>query len=158
MVPLPVRIYRHWIGYVAILLAGALTIGLLWVGFLSFATTPGIDHVFAFQLAFVTITVVLAITVIQLYVYSLSYIDLSEEGIRIKNWVTLFVSKDELFEWTKVSRATAALGGFFGQILDYGVISIETSGGSIQASMKTIPRVEYWQNQIQLKADQFPTI
>jgi len=154
MIPLPARIYKHWIGYVVVLLTGASLIGLLWVGLSSWISAPGIDQSLVFQIALVAIISVVVITIVQLYVYGLSYIELNNDGIIIKNWITLFVSKDEQFEWVRVSRSTAAKGGIFGQVLNYGTVSIETNGGSVQATITLIPNPEYWQNQIQLKADQ----
>lgn len=154
MTPLPARIYKHWIGYVIILVAAASLIGLLWVGLSSWIDTPGVDQMLVLQVAAVAILSVMVITIVQIYVYGLSYIELNSNGIIIKNWITLFVSKDEQFEWVRVSRSTAAKGGIFGQILNYGTISIETNGGSLQAKITMMPNPEYWVDQIQQKADQ----
>jgi hypothetical protein len=153
MVPLPVRIYKHWIGFVAITLVGSLVIGLLWAGLSSLLFIPGVNRVVIFTVAAVAITFVLLATAIQLYVYSLSYIELNPQGVVIKNWVTLFVDTDESFEWVKLSRATSKQGGIFGQVLNFGTIGIETNGGSVQAVITLIPRPIYWQDQIQKYAD-----
>ena len=154
MVPLPARIYKHWIGYVVIALAAVSLIALLWVGLGSWMGAPGVDQGLVFQIAMIAILTVLVVAIVQIYVYSLSYIELTTDGIVIKNWITLFTSRDESFEWVRVSRSVATRGGIFGRVLNYGTIGIETNGGSIQATITLIPTPEYWQDQINLKADE----
>ena len=154
MVPLPARIYRHWIGYFVIALAALSVLGLLYVGFVSLIESGTVNTVLVFWLAFIATSVVVLITVVQTIVYSWSYIELTSDGISIKNWTTLFVSRDESFEWIRVSRSVATKAGLFGQVLNYGTIGIETNGGSVQASIRTIPKPEYWQAIINEKADE----
>ncbi|MEC5150885.1 hypothetical protein [Cryobacterium sp. GrIS_2_6] len=154
MIPLPARVFKHWFGYVIIAVAAASTLGLVYVGMLSLIQSGTVDPLLVFWIAVVAVLSIVTIAIIQTWVYSLSYIELNSDGIVIKNWFTLFVSKDEKFEWVRVSRSTAAKGGIFGQVLNYGTISIETNGGSVQAKITMIPRPEYWQDQINQKADQ----
>jgi hypothetical protein len=157
MEALPITIRKTWFGYVVIVLAGALVIGLTYLGISSILSAPGTNMVIAFGLAALIIITTLAITIIQLYVYSLSFITLTTEGIVVKNWITLFVSKDESLEWQKVTKAESAKGGIFGQVLDYGTLSIGTSDGDTLVNMKMIPAVEHWQAVIQQQADAAPT-
>ena len=154
MVSLPLRIYKHWIGYVAIALTAILLIGLLWVGLYSWIAAPGVDQGLVFQIAVIALLSIVVIAAVLMYVYSLSYLELNVSGCVIKNYVTPFASKDEQFEWAKVSRSTATKAGLFGTIFNFGTISAETEGGSIQAKITLMPRPEYWQQVIQEKADQ----
>ncbi|MEB0287213.1 hypothetical protein QN355_11675 [Cryobacterium sp. 10S3] len=154
MIPLPAKIFKHWFGYVIIAVASASLLGLLYVGFASMVDAGVADPQLLFMIYLIAVLSIITITIVQTWVYSLSYIELNSDGIVIKNWFTLFVSKEEKFEWVRVSRSTAAKGGIFGQVLNYGTISIETNGGSVQAKIIMIPRPEYWQDQINLKADQ----
>jgi hypothetical protein len=154
MQALPVTIRKTWFGYLVIFLAGASVIGLTWAGISSVLSAPGIDMMLVFGLAALIIIFTLAITIIQLYVYSLSFITLTTDGIVVKNWITLFDSTDMNAEWVRVSRATVSKGGIFAQLIDYGTLSVETNGGSVQVTIKMIPNVEYWQRVIAQKADQ----
>ena len=129
-------------------------IGLLWAGMSSFLAAPSVGQTVVFMIALVAIPSVLGVTVVQLVVYGLSYIGLTSDGVVIKNWITLFVGRNESFEWQRLSRSVASKGGVFGQVLNYGTIGIETNGGSVQASITLIPKPEYWQDIFQKKADE----
>jgi len=151
---IPATIYKHWIGYVFIALAAIFVLLLLWLGFDSIIASNWVDPTLAFGLyAFASVIVVL-VAIVQIYVYGLSYIELNSTGIVVKNWITLFVSRDESFEWVQVSRATVSKGEIFAQLLNYGSIGIETNGGQVQVVITRVPNVEYWQDIIQAKADE----
>lgn len=154
MVPLPVTIHKHWIGYVAIALVAICLIGFLWVGLLSWIMQPGVDQGLIFQIAVIGMLSIAVAAAVLMYVYGLSYLQLTTQNVLIKNYVTPFASRDEQFEWAKVSRSTATKAGFFGTLFNYGTISAETEGGSIQAVITLMPNPEYWQAQIQQFADQ----
>ena len=154
MIPLPAKIYKHWFGYVLISVAAASLLGLLYVGFVSLIESGAADPQLIFWLAVVAVLSIVTVAIIQIWVYGLSYLELNTDGIVIKNWVTLFVSRNESFEWVRVSRSTAAKGGIFGQWLNYGTLGLLTIDGSVQATITMIPNPEYWQAQINLKADE----
>lgn len=152
MQPLPVTIRKHWFGYVVIALAGLLLISALWVGLFSLWQAGQLSQELYWAIGGFSI-IILLITLIQMYVYSLSYLELNDDGIVVKNWITLFVSTDEEFEWVRVSRASVLKGEIFAQLLNYGTLSIETDGGHVLVTIKMIPRIEYWQNVISERAD-----
>jgi hypothetical protein len=157
MQALPVTIRKSFFGYIVIALAGALVIILTSVGIVSILSKSGTNMMLTFGLASLIIIVTLAITIIQLYVYSLSFITLSSTGVVVNNWITLFVNDDESLEWKKVTKAEVFKGGIFGQLLDYGTLSIGTSDGDRLVNIKMIPQVERWQAVIQEQADAAPT-
>lgn len=153
METLPVTIYRTWFGLFLILLAGCSVIYLLYVGleelFLSGALNPNV----IWGIGLFTIVLVALVTIVQAYVYSLSRVTILEEGVVVKNWITLFVTTDQSFEWLRVSRASVNKGSIFAQLLNYGTLTIETNGGQVQVVAKWIPDVERWQALIQERAD-----
>lgn len=153
-VPLPVTLHKHWIGYVAIALAAVSLMGLLWAGLDSWITQPGVDKALVFQLAIVLFVVIVFSAAILMYVYSLSYIELNGDGVVISNWATPFTSKDERFEWKNDTRSTSIRGGIFGRLFNFGTISVETGGGSVQAKITLIPKPDFWQGQIENYAEQ----
>jgi hypothetical protein len=154
MQQLPVRIYKHWIGYVAIALAGLSVIGFFWAGLGSLLEQPGINQMLVLGIAAVALLATAAITIVLIYVYGLSYLELTDEGVTAKNWSTPFTSRTEQSEWLRVTRASALIGGIFGRVFNYGTVSVETNGGSNQIVFTYLPRPEYWQQVIQEKADQ----
>jgi hypothetical protein len=152
MQALPVTIKKTWFGYLLIAITGLAVIGLLWVGFYSYliGRPPAPQVIFGLGATAIILTVL--VTIVQLYVYSLSFITLTTEGVTVKNWITLFVSTNEVFEWVKLTKIDAAQGGIFGQVIGYGTLSLGTSDGSKLVNMKFIPNVEYWQTFIESKA------
>lgn len=153
METLPVTIYRTWFGLFLILATGWSVIVLLWLAMeeLFLSGVLGADVVWGISLF--TIVLVALVTIVQGYVYTLSNVTILEEGIVVKNWITLFVSTDQSFEWARVSRASVNKGSIFGQLLNYGTLTIETNGGQVQVIAKWIPDIERWQALIQEKAD-----
>jgi hypothetical protein len=151
---IPATIYKHWFGYVVIALAGLAGIGLAWSGFFSLMAGGQVDPQLVVGLGTFIIGMVALVTIVQLYVYGLSYIELGTDGVTVKNWITLFVSKDESFEWVRVSRAEVLKGEIFAQLLNYGTLSIETDGGHVLVKITMIPNVEQWQDAINAKADE----
>lgn len=150
---LPVRIYKHWIGYIVIALAGVGLLALLWFACYALSLTPGIDDEFILSAASVAMLFVVLATAVQLFVYGLSYMELNKDFIVMKNWTTLFVSKNETFEWVSVSRSTVDKPGIFSQIFGYGTIGIETNGGAVQAKITLMPDPTRWQSLIDQVAD-----
>ncbi|WIE74504.1 hypothetical protein [Curtobacterium sp. MCSS17_007] len=153
MEQLPVRIYKHWIGYVIIALAGLCVIGIFWSGLGTMLEQTGINQMLVLGIAALAILSTAAISIVLIYVYGLSYVELTENGITVKNWVTPFTSRDEQSEWVRVTRSNALIGGIFGRVLNYGTLSVETNGGSNQVRFTYLPRPEHWQYVIQLEAD-----
>jgi hypothetical protein len=152
MQTLPVTIKKTWFGYVVIAITGVAVIGLLWVGFYSYLIGRPPAPQLVFGLGATAIILTLLITIVQLYVYSLSFITLTTDGVTVENWITLFNNDKESFEWVKLTKIDVAKSGIFGQVIGYGTLSLGTSDGSQLVNMKFIPNVEYWQTFIESKA------
>lgn len=149
------EVRKHWIGYIAILLAGAAGIALVWGGLGSLIDAGEVDPVLIFSLAAILIFAITAATVIQLIVYGLSYLRLTDRGVEVKNYYTLFYSKTEQAEWSDISRPVMKRdkGAIFAQIFDYGSIEFETSGGYQRVRISLIPDPEIWLETITQRAD-----
>lgn len=154
MQSLPVTIHRTWFGLFLIFLVGAGLITVLWAVLMEMLEARMLEPVVVFAIGVFAIVLVLLATLVQAYVYSLSRVIITDDGITVQNWLTLFASTDETFEWLRVSRATVRKSSIFAQLLGYGTLSIETNGGVNQVIAKWIPDVEKWQDLIQARADE----
>lgn len=150
---IPTTIHKHWFGYLVIFLAGGLLIAALWVAIVGLWQAGFLSVTLYYFIGAVSV-IVLLIMLVEAYVYSLSFLELTPDNLIVNNWVTLFADKDESTEWARVSRATAVKGGIFAQVFNFGTLSIETNGGNVQVSITMIPNVEHWQQIIQAKADE----
>lgn len=154
---LPVTIYKHWIGYVAIALLGVAVIGLVLGAFWAGAAVPGVDTSLLFALAVFAVALVAAATIITLYVYSLSYIELTQDGLVAVNWKSLFVKQDVQAEWVRVQDVSVVASGIFAQLLGYATLNIQTAGTTQATRMTMVPSADYWQQVIAYYADQATT-
>jgi len=147
MQQLPATISKHWFGYVIIVGAGLLIAGLLGVASYSFYVNGLALELFAFTFFFAV--VVLLLTIVQIWVYSLSYVELAEEGLHVVNWRTLFVKTDVTTEWERVQDVSVATGSAWALLFNYGTLVIQTAGTAQELRMTMIPDAEYWQALIQ---------
>lgn len=150
---LPVTIKKSFIGYVWISLLGLTVIAVIWAGILSLWRSGDLDEGTYYMLGIVSILVLL-ITLIQLYVYSLSYISLTSDRLKAENWTTLFTQVDVDAEWVRVQDVTVETGSIFALMFGYGTLTIQTAGTAQQLKMTYVPNVEYWQSVIEALADQ----
>lgn len=148
----PTIIKKHWIGYVAILGAGVGVASCLWLLIADFSETGEVDITGAWALYFASV-VILAITIVQLWVYALSYIELTSEYIHVVNWRTLFVKQDVTAEWVRVQDASIATGSIFALLFHYAKLTVQTAGTEQDLSMTMTPRPEYWRDEIQTRAN-----
>lgn len=151
MNPLPTVIKKHPIGIALILLVGLGTTALIWATLYSLHRTGDLDSTTTWMMLFASI-VVLLITVIQLWVYSLSYIELTDDGIHIVNWRTLFVKTDVMTEWSKIQDVTVSTGSIWPVIFNFGTLTIQTAGTAQELNMTMVGNAEYWQAIIQAEA------
>ena len=150
MQQLPATISKHWFGYVIIVGAGLLIAGLLGVASYSFYVNGLALELFAFTFFFAVVALLL--TIVQIWVYSLSYVELTEAGIHVVNWRTLFVKTDVTTEWERVQDVSVATGSTWALLFNYGTLVIQTAGTSQELRMTMIPDAEYWQALIQANA------
>lgn len=144
MQPLPAIIKKHWIGYVAILGAGLGVTALLWGLIYSLRQSGQVDDTGALMLLFASV-IVLLITIVQIWVYSISYIEITEETLHVVNWRTLFVKQDVITQWSRVQDAGVATGSLWALLFDYGHLTVQTAGTAQELNMTMIPSAEYWQ-------------
>lgn len=144
MQQLPVVIKKHFIGYVAILGVGLGVVALIWGFLYSLQRSGQLDDTTAVMMLFASI-IVLLITIVQIWVYSISYIELTEDTIHVVNWRTLFVKQDVITQWNRVQDAGVETGSIFALMFDYGHLTIQTAGTAQELNMTMIPSAEYWQ-------------
>lgn len=153
----PTVIRKHWFGLVVIVLAALIVELALVLAMVTMydqgSLTP---NLYAF-LGTIMI-VVLLIDLVTAYVYRLSSIVLTDAGITIANWQTLFFSNTAVCEWNQVEDVQAKQGGVFAQILGFGTLLIQTAGTQTNITMTMVPRVQYWRSYIEKKAAEAPTL
>lgn len=93
MQQLPVVIKKSFIGYVFITLVGLAFIALIAAGVYSMWRTGDLSEP-AYWIAGFFAIVIRLITLLQLYVYNLSFIELTDTGLHVVNWRTIFVKQD----------------------------------------------------------------
>jgi len=153
----PTIIRKHWFGLLVILLTG-LVVELAFVlamtaMFFQGTLTP---NLYAFLGTIMII--VLLIDLVVAYVYRLSSIVFTENGITITNWQTLFFSNTAVCEWNQVEDVMAKQGGVFSQLLLFGTILVQTAGTERNLKMTMVPRVQYWRATIEAKATTTPAL
>jgi len=153
MIPIPSTIRKHWFGAIAWILGGTLLAAAFWFAMWDIYDTGALTFELYWMLGAFSI-VVLLLTAVQVYVYGLSSIELDSDGVTVKNWTTLFVSKDEQFEWTRITRATVFKGNIIAQLLNFGTLQLETEGGHVLVAITMVPDIEAVQQIIQMKADE----
>lgn len=152
MQELPATIGKHPIGYFFIAGVGAALITLLFAGAYSMGRTGDPDPgLFWVVVAFAV--VILLITVVQLYVYSLSYYELTEEGLHVVNWHTLFNKTDVTTSWVRIQDVTVTTTSVWSLMFAYGTLAAQTAGTNQMLLMTMVPEPEYWSGLMQSMAD-----
>lgn len=151
--PLPVTIYKSVVGLLAIFGAGLSVIVLAIFGVYDLWITGDRDLLVGGFLALIILVVAL-ITIERIYVYSLSTIELTADGVVAINYRTLFARVDSKTEWFRVQDVSVVTGGIFNSLFNYGTLHIQTSGSQQQIRMTMVPRADYWQEIIAAYADQ----
>ena len=144
MQSLPVTIKKHPIGYVFIALVGLGATAIVWALMFSLWRSGDLDEITYWMLGFASI-LSLIITMVQLYVYSLSYILLTDDGLKVKNWRTLFVSQDAEAGWKRVQDVSWTTGSIWSLLFNYGALEVQTAGTKQRLVMTMVPNAEYWQ-------------
>ena len=138
MEQLPIQIHKHWFGYVVIAFTGAALIALAWIGLLDLISGGIIDPTVGVGFGSLAVILIAAVTIIQLYVYGLSYLLITDDGVEVKNWLTIFVYKNPFSEWPKISRASESRS-VFGQWFDFGTIEVRTTDGDMPIRFTMTP-------------------
>ena len=151
---LPVTIYKHWIGYVAIFLTGLLVMALVYWGLLQSIQSPWADPMIMFTFAVVIMGLVTVVVIERILVYSFASLTLTEDGITAINYSTLFAKKDSTTEWFRVQDVSVVTGSIFNLVFKFGTLNIQTAGTTQAIRMTMVPNVEYWQAIVSQLADQ----
>lgn len=114
--------------------SGDLTSSLGWVGFFA-------------------VVLIAIVTVVELRVYSLSQIELSEDGLTAEIWSALFFKTKVQADWRRVQDVTVLSPSIWALMIDYGTLTVQTAGTAQQLKMSMVPNAEYWQAVIQSLAD-----
>lgn len=144
---LPIVIKKHWTGYVLIVGVGIAVLALIWSGIISMWRSGDLTQDTYWMLGIASILVLL-VTMVTAYIYSLSYIELSTEGIKVQNWLTLFVSGDARTSWGKVQDVYRTTDTIFSLLFNYGTLTIQTAGTGQHLTLTMVPDAEYWQSVI----------
>jgi len=155
--PLPVSIYKHWAGALGLFLIGTASLLLVfWALAMSYEFMWG-DPWLMFLISVLIVFVIAAITGISIYVYYLSYFKLSDAGITVVKWSTLFHSQTTTTEWSDIQDVSAVKSGIFAQLLPFGTVNVQTSGTLQNLRMTFTPDADYWREVVAYYADQATT-
>lgn len=148
----PSIITKHPVGYLFIGGVGFALISLIAAGIWSMWRSGVLTEPTYWFAGFFAI-VILLITIIQLWVYSLSYIEFTEQGIHVVNWRTIFVKQDVTTEWARVQDVTVGTTSVWSLMFNYGSLTVQTAGTAQDLTMTMVPDAEYWQAIFQAYAD-----
>lgn len=141
---LPVTIYKHWAGLVGLFLAGFASIALVVYALATSFQVPWADPGVMFAISVLIIALIAAVTVISMYVYTLSYFTLDQDGITVVRWTTLFHNQKTTTEWSDIEDVSAVKSGIFAQLLPFGTINVQTAGTLQNIRMTFTPDSDYW--------------
>lgn len=153
---LPVTIRRSFIGYVYRFLSGLLAIAGL-IGALYVATVAG------GPLPQSTLSVVIlyligvaGITLLSVYLYSLSYMRLTESGVTVQVWTSLFSDTRGEIAWDKVVSATSKQGGVIGELFGFGTVTVFQSSAAQPITLTFVQDADHWVEIINQQAQSHP--
>ncbi|RAN77997.1 hypothetical protein B5P43_18370 [Bacillus sp. SRB_336] len=153
----PTIIRKHWFGLLVVLVAG-LVVELAFVLAMTAMFDQGTLTPNNYAFLGTVMIIVLLIDLVVAYVYHLSNITLTDAGITVTNWSTLFFSITAVCEWNQVEDVMAKQGGVFAQLLLFGTVLVQTAGTERNLRMTMVPRVQYWRSTIEAKATATPTL
>ncbi len=152
----PILIRKHWFGLFLIYLSGFLAVALI-LGAMYVLILQGTMSVQLYATLSVILVIILLATLVSAYVYRLSSIVLTDVGMTVTNWNSLFFSNVAVCEWKQLQDVDVKKGGVFSQVLDYGTLLVQTAGTERNLEIPMIPRVEHWRDYIAATADAAPT-
>lgn len=155
-ITLPVTIHRSLVGVYVILLCGIVAEVIIFGGAYELAIRRTDVNVL-YLLCLVGIIAMLA-TLIAVYVYDAAKIVLTDDGIAVTNYKTLFWSVQAVCAWTEVQDVTVNEAGILQSLSGTGVLAIETAGTKPNLALNWIPNAAYWQSFIENKAKNTPEL
>lgn len=95
-------------------------------------------------LGFGACIVILLVTVVSVAVYSAPKIVLTDQGIEVQNWASLFASTNSTCDWSEIEVITVKKPGPLAGMFGYGTILVQTAGVQTDLTLTYVPRVDYW--------------
>lgn len=143
---LPLTINRSIIGYVIRILYGIGAIVLLFAGLAYtvyiMGSVPG-----AWLPAILLYLILVGFgTLVSLYLYSLSFIDVTETGVRVQHWTSLFSDTEANLAWTDITHVSSDQRGILAELFGYGTLIIATADGLPDSRLTWVARADYWAN------------
>jgi uncharacterized membrane protein YdbT with pleckstrin-like domain len=157
MPTLPITIYKHWIGYVFISAVGLSLVGAIILAIYTLHQEHTLNEELYYILGGFAIVVLLG-TLVALYVYSLSNILITEQGITVTNWGNILTSQEAELAWIRVQDVTVSKDGVLPQILGYGTLLIQTAGTDKNFLFTYTPNPDYWETYLSDRAAATPQL
>lgn len=147
---------RSLFGYVVRLFYGAAAVMLLF-GFLWFVqheqgSVPGS----ALPIVLLYLVLVALLTLASMYLYSLSYVQLDDTGVTVHSWATLFADTSASTPWYRITNVDSVQRGIVAELVGYGTLLVQQAGTAQPVRLTYIPRVDYWADLIQQRANATP--
>lgn len=93
------------------------------------------------------------ITLVAVWVYYLSKIELSDSGIKYIEFASLFSSQTPEVDWNSVQSIDVKRPTVFAQLFGYGTLFIQTADADPNLSLTYVARVAYWRKFIDDRAN-----
>lgn len=156
-ITLPVTIHRSPLGLVRIVLPALLAVMLLTGAAYYSKSLPDVAPITA-QLAAFIILVIILVTLIRIAVYDLASMTLTEDGVKINDWTTLFWDRKAVTEWANIQDVTVSDIGPLQVLTSAGNLLIQTSSAIPNLEITYIGEAEVWASYIEDKAKNAPQL
>lgn len=152
----PIIIKKAAIGLVGIILGGLGLFAVLLGGMYLELQQHGL-HGMTLIVAIVAVFELL-FTAVQAYVYSLSQYVLTDTGIKVADWSSLFSESEADTLYQHIEDVDVKRGGFLGMVFSYGTLYVQTAGTERNLKLPMISNAEYWKDVLDQKAAQAKTL
>jgi hypothetical protein len=142
----PIIIKKAGIGLVAILLSGLILFAVLLFAMYQSLTANG-THGLTLVVAFAAVVVLLA-TAVQAYVYSLSQVVLTDAGMKVASWNSLFSESEADTLYQHIEDVDVKRSGVFAMVFGYGTLYVQTAGTERNLKLPMIANAEYWKDEL----------
>ncbi|MCJ0950356.1 MULTISPECIES: hypothetical protein [Rhodococcus] len=102
--------------------------------------------------------VVLISTAVTAIVYNLHSMTLTDSGVTIKNWGSLFFSSETHCDWNEIEDLNVQRGGPLAFVGGYAELTIQTASAVPRMTFKYCPRPEYWRDYIDQRSESTPEL
>ena len=143
---LPVTIHRSFLGLVWIVLRGIAIIAILYIAN-RYLLRSGDTSIASELIAFITVIIIIVV-LIQAITYDLATLVITDTGITITNWNSLFFSKSSETKYQEIEDATVTQGGVFSGLFGFGTLLVQTAGTQTNLSLTYVPNADSWRDYI----------